>query len=87
MGLSHICRNKDALLDLLASYAAGEIGTSKRNPFLENVLGSGSPGSGNYVETIQNLSTEAAALGTQWLSAIVYHVCKETLNILPSFRN
>ena len=81
-----LSRNKDKLLNLLTSDQAGEIGAGKRDAFLDKVLGGRSPRSGDYVETIQNLSSETSVLGTQWLSAIIDNVCEETWKILPSFR-
>jgi UDP-N-acetylglucosamine/UDP-N-acetylgalactosamine diphosphorylase len=72
------------LEELLVSDAAKTAGEKKRDSFLNAFTKHRSDPGGNYIEVIQTLPPDVSAVGTQWLDAIVDHICSQAEKTLPS---
>ena len=78
--------NWTQLADLFGSYQNISRDVSNRDAFLEAVHKGIKKSGLDYIAVIQQLSKSEGDLATAWLQAIVDHIVKSALTIIPSFK-
>ena len=78
--------NYGQIADLLESYQKISGDVRSRDPFLETVHKGIKKSGPDYIAVIQQLSPTEGELATAWLQAIVDHIVKNALGIIPSFK-